>query len=78
MRSRSLGRMVCSGSGLSITAPRLVAYSAGTSVPDAVLPACAKGSTSPLPKLTGVGISHTGDAQAASGAASSSTASRPA
>ena len=70
MRRRSLGRMVWIGSGFSMTAPRFVAYSTGTSVPSAVVPACAKGSTSPLRKLTGVGISRTGDAQPASSAAS--------
>ena len=68
MRNRSLGRMVCIGSGFSITAPRLVTYSTGTSVPCSLAPAMANGSTSPLRKLTGVGISRTGDSQPASSA----------
>lgn len=66
MRNLSLGRMVWIGSGFSITAPRLVTYSTGTSVPFAVVPACSKGSIAPVRKLTGVGISRTGESQPAS------------
>jgi len=76
MRRRSLGRMVWTGTGFSITAPRFVAYSTGTSVPNTAVPACTKGSTSPPRKLTGVGISRTGDWQPASSVASSSAASQ--
>ena len=48
--------MVWIGSGFSITAPRLVTYSTGTSVPCNFGPAASNGSTSPPRKLTGVGI----------------------
>jgi hypothetical protein len=66
MRSRSLGRMVWIGSGVSTIAPRLVTYSTGTSVLCDFVPAVLNGSISPVRKLTGVGISRTGDWQAAS------------
>jgi hypothetical protein len=66
MRSRSLGRMVWIGSGVSTIAPRLVTYTTGTSVLCDFGPAVLNGSISPVRKLTGVGISRTGDWQAAS------------